>query len=108
MRRPSPFDFAIGNRLARVALLCMSAATLYSFARHHDDAMCGLSFFRVVPLSLYAARARDRVDTWRNWSRAWGETSESGWAQDCVRHQAFELPTKRTSRREPDHPSDSG
>jgi hypothetical protein len=41
MRRPSPLDFVLGNRLARVALLCMSAGTLYSFALHHDDAMCG-------------------------------------------------------------------
>jgi hypothetical protein len=57
--------------------------------------MCGLSFFGVV-LYRYAARARDRVGTWRRWNRAWGEMSGSG---GKAATKASDPPARRTSRR---------
>jgi hypothetical protein len=77
MRRPSLFDFAIGNAVARISILCASVCALYVFVQRHDNTLGGLSLAGVV-LFRYAARARERVGTYRAWKESWGQMTDPG------------------------------
>jgi hypothetical protein len=74
MRRPSPFEFLIGHRLARLIIACWTLYALY-LCLQRGDAGLGVIVLLSALLARYARLASGRIAKYRAWKLAFDQMS---------------------------------